>query len=443
MRKRRVLSCVLSAFIICSITCGPTSVSATYNTLDDMEIDPWGDLSDIQGFEPPTPELAPDDFDPVTMFPDVDTYFIDDTSTVQITTNSDLIFKHKPSSSGTVTSSTIAAGDYNRIASESGNYELVYYESSFLASWHYYALVVPSGFIADFAIDGSFAAGTYKFDGTVINKLYVDPYYSGEVQNSFYAYPYQVDLIGDEEVLFTVLLTDEGTYTFDSVEIDVPEDITSLGYRFYFSGQNVDSITWKDATSQSNALYNASIGFNFSDSVSITLMPEDATVGLLEGVIGWLQGILEAITELPQNIANFVLEGLQGLFIPDQEELTALMDKYNVLFEERLGFIYQMFTFVVDSFTTWIETMKAAEDYSFTFPGISFPYNGDVIEIVPEQEVSLDNAVMDVLRPVLGTIVSIVCVLAFTNTCFDLVIALMSGQSYLEFIGRRREELDE
>ena len=58
MQRRRVLSFALSAFFICFALCGTVSASGIL-IIDEMDIDPWGDLAEIQdGAELPGP-VAP------------------------------------------------------------------------------------------------------------------------------------------------------------------------------------------------------------------------------------------------------------------------------------------------------------------------------------------------------------------------------------------------
>lgn len=403
-----------------------------------MEIDPWGDLEDIQGFEPPTPELAPDDFEPVTMFPDHEMFSLNSGAVWQVSTNISFpitLFWNAGHSAQTRTVPVVSSMNYlNNLEYQ----EFYYYDFNNinLGGIRFgddYGIGV-SGFEVTCITAGDYFREEYVLNGTVHSAMRAKVSNDSGDANYVEVYAEKVDILAGNFIIATVELDETGSFTFDDFQVEIPSDVTTSGYKFYYP----ELVTGVSELSRGHDLI--SVGHVLQDGV--TLDEYDPSLGLLGSIIEWLQSILDAIVSLPKNIANFILDGLQALFIPDQEELTGLMDRYDVLFEERLGFIYQMFSFVVDSFTTWIETMKSAQDYSFTFPGISFPYDGGIIEIVPEQEVSLDNAVMDVLRPVLGTIVSTVCVLAFTNTCFDLVIALMSGQSYMEFIGRKREELD-
>lgn len=147
----------------------------------------------------------------------------------------------------------------------------------------------------------------------------------------------------------------------------------------------------------------------------------------------------QEITSLPGKIASAIIDGIKSLFVPSEEDLTEIKDKYESMLSEKLGFIWQAFdlltTFVGDLQTN----LESGEAYEFNFPGVSVPINGEEFVFVPETPVSLENELMDVLRPVLGTIVSAVAVMAFVNMGHDYVLAIISGVSAFQFENRRKE----
>lgn len=159
----------------------------------------------------------------------------------------------------------------------------------------------------------------------------------------------------------------------------------------------------------------------------------------LDGVQGTLTETKEEITGLPQKIATSITEGVKGLFIPSQEDLTEIKDKYETMLAEKLGFVWQAF----DLLTTFVGDLQtnldSGEAYEFTFPGVKLPMQGEEFVLVAETPVSLENDLMDVLRPVLGTIVSAIAVIAFVNMAHDYVLAIVSGISAYEFERRRGE----
>ena len=158
----------------------------------------------------------------------------------------------------------------------------------------------------------------------------------------------------------------------------------------------------------------------------------------VDGVGETLAETKEEITSLPQKIATALTDGIKGLFIPSQEDLTAIKEEYENMLSEKLGFIWQAFD-LLTSFVGDLQTnLESGKAYEFTFPGVKLPMQGEEFVLVAETAVSLENDLMDVLRPVLGTIVSIVCVTAFVNMGHDYVLAIISGVSAYQF--ERRKE---
>lgn len=158
----------------------------------------------------------------------------------------------------------------------------------------------------------------------------------------------------------------------------------------------------------------------------------------LDGVQETLTETKEEITSLPQKIATSITEGVKGLFIPSQEDLLGIKDEYEDMLSEKLGFIWQAFD-LLTTFVSDLQTnLESGEAYEFNFPGIKLPMQGEEFVLVAETPVSLENELMDVLRPVLGTIVSIICVTLFVNMAHDYVLAIVSGVSAYEF--ERRKE---
>lgn len=209
-------------------------------------------------------------------------------------------------------------------------------------------------------------------------------------------------------------------------------EITKAGFRFYFGVREAQ----KDIGTVSDKVY-----YQVLPRIgNMSITTSDQATGLLSGILAFLQTIYNAIVSLPGNIASVIIEGLKGLFIPSEEDITGIKSQYESLFSERLGFIYQGFQWVVDFASTILNTLQNVTSYSFDFPGVSVPLNGTIYQIIPATKVSLDNGVMDVLRPVLGTIVSFVCIVSFVNMAYDMTSALISGISYFEFMKRGKDD---
>lgn len=433
MRSSRVLSFAVSLCIIFGTICGPTSASATFNvpTLDDMEIDAWQDLEEIQGAEPQEP---PELVDPII---DNDPPF-----TFALAGDVDWTLKTNNPVGYVIISQNGYGGDqsWNETETFEPGSPFVTLDFQAYSGADYQGAVVwtnPNTVITIETYNSTYENGEFALTGEVFGALAVQLGHPSNIVGVGYLYPDSVEIkavtrMSDVVSLGIYELTNGAAYIDDVVTL--PDTVLKLRYCFNFSEQ-----TKEIRPGGSDHRFN--LAYYFTDGLSLgEYVPEDPSVGLLQGILAWLQSILDAIISLPGRVAAAVLDGLQGLFVPSAVDITDMKERYLELFSTRLGFVYQGFELVVTWWTEWLETMRSAQDYSFVFPGISFPYNGDIIVIVPEQSVSLDNAVMDVLRPILGTVAAMVCTVAFINTAFEMTLAILSGQSYFEFIGRRREE---
>lgn len=226
-------------------------------------------------------------------------------------------------------------------------------------------------------------------------------------------------------------IMDYGT-GFD-IELDVESlgGISSLGFYFYYP-------TYTTSFSQGGGSSKVSLGY-WLDASTLSFSTQDVSSGLLASILAWLSNILDAIVSLPGRVASAISNVLQSLFVPSQEDFTNLKTQYETLLEERLGFIWQAGEWVVTFGQSILTAVQGGNEYTFTFPGISFPMNGTTYVLAEPAQVSLQNAFFDVVRPVLGTIVAMVCVVAFVHTAEDMVTAVVSGATYFEFLKGRRE----
>lgn len=233
--------------------------------------------------------------------------------------------------------------------------------------------------------------------------------------------------------------TDSKIFNFDTGDIDISSlEGNSLEVKINFS----QSELWRYTMSGSSTYY-VGVRFMFTDGVQPTFTVsetpgggfDEESKGLLRTIVDGVKAIVTGIIEMPGKIASAILDGLKGLFVPSAEEITAIKESYEDLLSERLGFIWQAGEMVISFGQSVLSAFETATDFQFEFPGVSFelPELGQVTLIEP-QTVSVNNAFMDVMQPVLGTIVSFICVLAFINTAERMVVAVVSGISYFHFL---------
>lgn len=468
-------------FIISFIISGPTYASDIL-TLDDLDIDPWADMEHLTPAAPAAaePEDEPQQDDqaaaliseaegeeqgsgdegimPVNLLPDIapavfklngkmsyrygydysyngSSYVYGSSSTGTIFNN----FQYAPSSfSGTLNykffTVSLPSRDYCFFIGTAPAFTMTYTKN--------FSSQLENG--GHFSLQGSITSylsntGSRKLFSTLYPTSGNIVFYSGqtEVARSSFSSP------------------KNGVFTLEKTIIDIPVGgFTSFTVTFNFSSFN-PSVSISSNPSSGWVKYGAMayIDSDFSmyvkdDLIGGPVSQEEINGGLLSGLIEIVTGIYKTVTSLPGQITNIVTEiaalpgkivtaiidGLKSLFVPSEADLQQLQAKYSNLFEMKLGFVYQMFSWVVNSFGRLQQAFSVGEDYQFDFPGLSFSVNGETFTFLPAQTVDLDNELMALLRPIAGTAVSIIAVFAFFSTGFHMVLAFLSGKSYADFL---------
>lgn len=159
------------------------------------------------------------------------------------------------------------------------------------------------------------------------------------------------------------------------------------------------------------------------------------TNGLISSIIEWLKNLLNAIIELPTNIAGAIHNLLIKLFIPDQVTLQYTIEAFQNLLYEHFGFVYQCFVILYTFFAEFYNAIAYGTVTAVKFPAIELTMDHHIYTILPAQTVKLtDNYVVQTLQPIAGTIVSLVCVLAFVSMASHMFEAVVGGKSYFDFI---------
>lgn len=262
-------------------------------------------------------------------------------------------------------------------------------------------------------------------------------------QESRYIFPDAAYLyVNGERVYSNVQSLGNGQFRFSgTLNLSELGNIVSIGVWANFT----DSITQIGATSFNVGFYGDNNLVLTPTAVSTVTPDPNASIGdvlvdtqkIEDGINTEIQKqntIIQQLMSLPQTIGD----AISSAFIPDAQLLDDYRDLYGNLLEDRLGFVWQAGTVVLDFVGDMQELLAGIdEDYDLIFPGVQFTMQGQTYELVPRYQVDMENDLMDVLRPTLGTIVGFVCTIAFINTCRDMVISLASGASYMEYIHRR------
>lgn len=411
--------------------------------LDDLGIDPWGDYNNLPSVLPtatPAPSSVSEEWegdDLYTLDPDTDfmpfalpsgdynfsvsassrifSYWVGDRDSVNI---------------GGGTSYTLSRGR-NPLMLSPGFSSNGYLMRSYKVSNAYYQIESPVSFSA---------SGTDKIylNGALACYPMIQYETTSSVESVYFAEGiFQSQLLINGQPYGSKV---EGTrITLDKYTIDLSKtgNIYSIGLRVFV----LSSATKSDTRGVTDSTFN----FYVSDTISVvsddTGGDNGETVGLLGSIIEFLKSIVNGITNVAQQIAHLpgliadeIMGRIRSLFIPTEQDLTQLKADYQSMLETKFGFIYQCFQLLENFFTTLVDGWGSASDYSFNFPGVSFEIQGVTYTLIAPQPISLDNALMDVLRPVAGTVVSFICVLAFVHSMETMFVAIISGKNYFDYV---------
>lgn len=234
-----------------------------------------------------------------------------------------------------------------------------------------------------------------------------------------------------------------------------------FGYRFYFNAYNV---SWAN----SNRSYCLDIRWDFNGTYAFSepnyLQSINDNVIVNTGILQEINGNLTDIKTSSAQIKNDVSEiknGLQdssssiwgafkdsviGLFVPSSGELEGVKNGFDQLAVDKLGGAYQAFEVVSGGVDIVAEKFNNPSSISgVEFPGISVPLGGDVgtVTLAASQTVTIPEKITEVLYPVSGVIIPIVCTIWTMRLGFDMVNCFFSGMSYAEFLHRHTGEEDE
>lgn len=411
--------------------------------LDDLGIDPWGDYNNLPSVLPtatPAPSSSPQEWevdDLYTLDPDTDIMPLalpsgDYNFSVSASSR---IFSYWVGGRDSVnidskTSYTLSRGR-NPLMTSPGTSSNGYLMRSYKVSNAYYQIESPVSFSASgtdkIYLNGALACYPliqYETASSVKSVTFTEGLFQSQLLINGQPYGNKV----------------EGTrITLDKYTIDISKtgNVYSIGLRVFVLAADTQSAT----TTVTDPTFNIYV----SDTISV--VSDEAggdsgeTVGLLGSIIDFLKSIVSGIqnvasqiAHLPGLIADEIMGRIRSLFVPTEEDLIQLKADYQSMLETKFGFIYQCFQLLENFFTTLVDGWGSASDYSFNFPGVSFEIQGVTYTLIAPQSISLDNALMDVLRPVAGTVVSFICVLAFVHSMETMFIAVISGKNYFDYV---------
>lgn len=202
--------------------------------------------------------------------------------------------------------------------------------------------------------------------------------------------------------------------------------------------------------------------FSFTDPDYVAGIYDEVQVntGILQEINGTLTEI-KTSTATIQNDVSEIKDGLQdsnsgiwgafkdsvsGLFVPSAEDLTGVKDGFDQLAQDKLGGAYQSVDLVKNGVSQVRDKMNNPNtDFSVEFPGIDVPLGEmyGTVHLIGRQDVTIPQKMRDVLYPIAGIIIPIVCTTWTVRLGIDMVNCFMSGMSYAQFLHRFMDEEDD
>lgn len=324
-------------------------------------------------------------------------------------------------------------------------------------SWH---LDIPSAFYVEVLFTVP-APLTVIRDAWITGPAIQGTVFCGSATNisgasSMRTYANAISSVVDNVVTPLVAGSNANQFTMSGGTFDVKR---FWGYRMYFPLIN---ITY---TSSVNQQFKISLmdqfKYSFSDPDYVQGIYDEVTVntGILQEINGTLTEIQTSTTQIQSDVSE-IKSGLQdsnssiwqsfkdsvsGLFVPSSGDLEGVKDGFDQLAQEKLGGAYQTVDMVSGGVQSVTDKFKnPGSNPGVEFPGISVPLGGDVgtVTLAASQTVTIPEKITNVLYPVSGVIIPIVCTIWTVRLGLDMVNCFMSGMSYGDFLHRHTDEED-
>lgn len=158
-----------------------------------------------------------------------------------------------------------------------------------------------------------------------------------------------------------------------------------------------------------------------------------------------LSEIKDGLQDSNSSIWGAFKDSVSGLFVPSADDLAGVKDGFDQLAQDKLGGAYQTVDMVSGGVQSVSDKFKnPGSSPGVEFPGISVPLGGDVgtVTLAASQTVTIPEKMTEVLYPVAGIIIPIVCTIWTVRLGLDMVNCFMSGMSYGDFLHRHTDEED-
>ncbi len=292
--------------------------------------------------------------------------------------------------------------------------------------------------------------------GYVLGSLFFGPAANSSGKSSNYVYAADMALLVDDDR--NPLPSGSTAHSF-VVNTGTFHVNRQWGYRLYF---NRFGLNWRDTVNQALKLRFIDYYQYFADSDYLSAIYDNVVIntGILTEINGSVKDIQLSTSQIKADVSE-IKNGLQdsnssiwgafkdsvsGLFVPSSGDLEGVKNGFDQLAQDKLGGAYQTIDLVDNGVQNVVNKFKnPGSSPGVEFPGISVPLGGDVgtVTLAASQTVTIPEKISNVLYPVSGVIIPIVCVIWTIRQCTDMVECFMSGMSYAEFLHRNSDKEDE
>lgn len=234
-----------------------------------------------------------------------------------------------------------------------------------------------------------------------------------------------------------------------------------FGYKYVFPATTTTvNATSADWAMQLVSEFYGMLAFSEPDYVHGIFDNVTVNTGVLQEINGRLSEIQTFTAQLYLDVSE-IKDGMQdsnssiwgafkdsvsGLFVPSSTDLEGVKDGFDQLAQDKLGGAYQSVDLVKNGVSQVRDKMNnPATDYSVEFPGIEVPLGETygTVRLIGRQDVTIPQKIRDVLYPIAGIIIPIVCTTWTVRLGIDMVNCFMSGMSYAEFLHRFTDSEDD
>lgn len=276
-------------------------------------------------------------------------------------------------------------------------------------------LIASEGSSVHFNLSGIYNKLTANYNGTNYEKT-SQP--SGIYQIRLMLYDQSGSNFYDKMIpnsSFTSPSTSGYADTLDFKIENLQSDLYKIDVEIRFRSQAMfplDSTVWNNCGS-----YN--LAFGLGSKTMLQVFVDDGTTSLLKTIIS-------GITELPSKLWGLIENGLKGLFVPTETQMTEVKGQWDTLLSDRFGGLYQTVQLIDDYAATFKEPTNSQSTIDFPEFRLNVGNNEEFVLQAHDVQIIPDKFIF--LVDVVKTIISIIATCLFVNGLRNKFERLVGGQ---------------